>query len=255
MPPDVHGAYLALIQTLGLRTAELHARFAQPTGDPAFDPGAGAPRRLPRWKRRLHEDAIATFDLLARRVDQLPVAIVEDARGFLKRRDQVLARIDALPMPAGTVLKTRHHGDYHLGQVLLAKNDFIITDFEGEPARTLEERRRKHSPLRDVAGMLRSFSYAAGAALAQGGHRTRGRIAKLAPLAADWEAQARTAFLTAYDETARTGGSLRADGPTCVRCSRSSSSRRRSTSCATSSTTGPTGCAGRWRVARLVPAR
>ena len=57
-----------------------------------------------------------------------------------------------LPMPAGPVLKARHHGDYHLGQVLLAKNDFLIADFEGEPERSLEERRRKHSPLRDAAG-------------------------------------------------------------------------------------------------------
>jgi maltose alpha-D-glucosyltransferase/alpha-amylase len=85
-------------------------------------------------------------------------------------------------MPA---LKTRHHGDYHLGQVLLANNDFIIIDFEGEPGRTLAESRTKRSPLRDVAGMLRSFSYA------------RWTASQKSDLA-DWEAQARRAFLDAY---------------------------------------------------------
>ncbi|MES2564560.1 MAG: hypothetical protein V4637_17840, partial [Pseudomonadota bacterium] len=74
-----------------------------------------------------------------------------EARALLDRRDDVLAHIDALPMPTSAVLLTRHHGDYHLGQMLINENDFIITDFEGEPARTLQERRRKHTPLRDVA--------------------------------------------------------------------------------------------------------
>jgi maltose alpha-D-glucosyltransferase/alpha-amylase len=101
--------------------------------------------------------------------------------------------------------KTRHHGDYHLGQVLISRNDFIITDFEGEPARPLEERRAKHSPIRDVAGMVRSFSYAAGAALARTVESAEDE-AKLGPLAADWETETRAVFLKAYDETARAAG-------------------------------------------------
>jgi maltose alpha-D-glucosyltransferase/alpha-amylase len=202
LPPDVHGAYLALIQTLGTRTAELHKALATQTGDPAFDPEPARAEDYAEWKRRLQEEVAATFDLLGRRVDQLPAPIATEARAFLERREQVMARVNALALPAGTVLKTRHHGDYHLGQVLISKNDFIITDFEGEPARTLEERRRKHTPLRDVAGMLRSFSYAAAGALAKAAE-SPDDINKLGPLAADWEMQARTAFLTAYDEAAR----------------------------------------------------
>jgi maltose alpha-D-glucosyltransferase/alpha-amylase len=205
IPPDVHGAYRALIQTLGVRTAELHAAFAKQTGDRAFDPEPARNEDYTEWRERLHQDAVATFDLLGRRIDQLPTSVAAEARRLLERREQMLERIAALPVPTGRALKTRHHGDYHLGQVLISKNDFIITDFEGEPARTLEERRRKHTPLRDVAGMLRSFSYAAGSALARSVESPEDE-AKLGPLAADWETQARNAFLTAYDETARPAG-------------------------------------------------
>jgi maltose alpha-D-glucosyltransferase/alpha-amylase len=201
LPPDVHGAYLALFQTLGTRTAELHKALATKTGDPAFDPEPARAEDFAEWRRRLQEEVASTFELLAKRVDQLPPPIAAEARTLLERREQVTARVNALPMPAGTTLKTRHHGDYHLGQVLINKNDFIITDFEGEPARTLEERRRKHTPLRDVAGMLRSFSYAAAGALAKTAE-SPDDVNRLGPLASDWENQTRTAFLTAYDETA-----------------------------------------------------
>jgi maltose alpha-D-glucosyltransferase/alpha-amylase len=93
----------------------------------------------------------------------------------------------------------RHHGDFHLGQVLLTKNDFLITDFEGEPGRTFEQRRVKHSPLRDVAGMLRSFSYAKWSA------RARAESKDSAALDA-WEDDVRRAFLAAYAEATKGSG-------------------------------------------------
>ena len=99
--------------------------------------------------------------------------------------------------------KTRCHGDYHLGQVLLASDDFVIIDFEGEPARPLAERRAKHSPLRDVAGMLRSFDYARWARAQTRARRCPRTRPRLAPLAAAWEPQARRAFLDGYAEAAR----------------------------------------------------
>jgi maltose alpha-D-glucosyltransferase / alpha-amylase len=205
VPADVHGAYMALVQTLSVRTAELHAAFARASGDPAFDPEPATQEDYAAWKRRVHGDAVESLDLLAQRLDQLSGAVAESARALLEQRSEVLQRIDTSPMPSGAVLKTRHHGDYHLGQVLVNKNDFFIIDFEGEPARPLEERRLKHSPLRDVAGMLRSFSYAAGAALARTVQIPDDEV-KLAPLAADWEKEARTVFIGAYDEIARGAG-------------------------------------------------
>jgi maltose alpha-D-glucosyltransferase/alpha-amylase len=130
---------------------------------------------MQEWKARVRQEAEATFALLKN--DLL------DPR----KKQRILERIDACQAPKGPALRTRHHGDYHLGQVLIANNDFLIIDFEGEPGRSLAESRRKRSPLRDVAGMLRSFSYARWAA-----------SQKDDPAMVEWEAQARRAFLDAY---------------------------------------------------------
>jgi maltose alpha-D-glucosyltransferase/alpha-amylase len=203
--PDVHGAYLALIHTLGVRTAELHVAFARATTDPAFAPEPVTAQDYAHWTQRVRDDASASLELLARRIDSLSGVGAANGRVLLAAREQVLDRVNALRPPEGRVMRTRHHGDYHLGQVLISRNDFIITDFEGEPARPIEERRAKHSPIRDVAGMVRSFSYAAGAALARTVESPEDE-AKLAPLAADWETKTRAMFLNAYDETARAAG-------------------------------------------------
>jgi maltose alpha-D-glucosyltransferase/alpha-amylase len=205
VPPDVHGAYLALIHTLGVRTAELHAALARGASDTAFAPEAGTAQDFAYWTQRVRDDATAALDLLERRLDTLTGVAAADARALLAQREMLTGAINALQPPQGTLLKTRHHGDYHLGQVLINRNDFIITDFEGEPARPLEERRAKHSPIRDVAGMVRSFSYARGAALARTVESAEDE-AKLAPLAKDWETETRAMFLSAYDEAARAAG-------------------------------------------------
>ncbi len=201
--PDAHGGFLALMQTLGTRTAQLHCALARTTGDPAFDPEPFAAADLAEWKRRVVDEAAATLAMLDQRRRDLPAAIRADAESLLQGREQLIKRIEACEPPAGATLKTRLHGDYHLGQVLLSNHDFVIIDFEGEPARPLPERRAKHSPLCDVAGMLRSFNYARSAALrhaAQGG----GDSTALEPLAAQWEREVRQAFLVAYEETVRT---------------------------------------------------
>jgi maltose alpha-D-glucosyltransferase/alpha-amylase len=204
-PADVHGAYLSLVQTLGTRTAELHQALALRTGDAAFDPEALEAGDLAGWKRRVHDDALATLTLLQQNLAQFPAPALANARALLDRRERLLERIEACAMPAGACLKTRYHGDYHLGQVLVSSNDFIIIDFEGEPARPLAERRAKHSSLRDVAGMLRSFDYARWSAVLRDTYTDADR-SRLAPLAQGWAREARETFLRAYDEAARGSG-------------------------------------------------
>jgi maltose alpha-D-glucosyltransferase/alpha-amylase len=186
---ESHGAYITLMQTLAARTAELHRAFATRTGDAAFDPEPFTAEDFAAWRSRVRKEAGET---LAR----LKGEKIDAAR--------LLARIDACAPPKQPALKTRHHGDYHLGQVLLANNDFVIIDFEGEPSRPLAEGRRKHTALRDVAGMLRSFSYAKGAALL--------RAAKQGAALDAWEAEVRRAFLAAYAQASRQSGLLSAGG-------------------------------------------
>jgi len=200
-PEDVHGGYLSLVHTLGTRTAELHRAFAHRTGDPAFEPEPVTGDDLAAWKARARDDLAAACTALERQIDRLPPPAREEAQAVLARREALALKIDGCALPARGLAKTRLHGDYHLGQVLVASNDFVIIDFEGEPARPLAERRAKHCALRDVAGMLRSFGYARSSALERAA-RGAEDAARLAPLAAAWEVQARRAFLGGYDEVA-----------------------------------------------------
>jgi maltose alpha-D-glucosyltransferase/alpha-amylase len=204
-PADVHGGYLALAHTLGQRTAELHCALARSTASPAFAPEPLSDADVADWKRRVREEADAAFGLLAQRLGSLPEAARADAEALLGMRQPIVERIDSFAAATHAMRKIRFHGDYHLGQVLVAQNDFIIIDFEGEPARPLEERRQKGSPWRDVAGMLRSFDYVKRAALSESAGSDE-QLALLAPLAGAWEAEVRGEFLAAYDEGTRQCG-------------------------------------------------
>ncbi len=201
-PPNAHEAYLALIRVLALRTAELHRALAGPSSDPAFSPQALLQADIDAYRQRAQEEARGVLDLLAAR-DAVPAADRERAQAVLALRAQIMKRIEecaAAATPSGK--KIRIHGDYHLGQVLVTRNDFIIIDFEGEPGHSLELRRAKHSPLRDVAGMMRSFGYVQQSALRSVAHN-EAEAARLTPLARSWELEARSAFLAAYDSAAR----------------------------------------------------
>jgi len=181
----------AFVDMLGSRTGELHRALAQQTGDPGFDPVPMTAEDAAAWRRRAREQARAALDVVASA--EYPMAKRLTALG-----DELLRRIDqALPWPLSAKL-SRIHGDYHLGQVLVVNNDVAIIDFEGEPARPLSARRAKDSPLRDVAGMLRSFDYAASSVLARMDTARPGSRKVLGPLAASGVERAGARFLRSY---------------------------------------------------------
>jgi maltose alpha-D-glucosyltransferase/alpha-amylase len=208
-PPsaDLHAAYRELARTLGRRTAELHLALSMVSGDPAFDPEPIPPGEFAAWTGRTHEETVGIFSLLAERLPQLPAATSAAAQRLLEHRWTILSRIDALAASHASGVRIRCHGDYHLAQVLLTNNDFVIIDFEGEPTRPLAERRKKHSPLRDVASMLRSFNYARSAAVMRVSAERPEDLPKLEPLAGQWEREVREAFLRGYEDAAA-GGAL-----------------------------------------------
>ncbi|MGH8501439.1 MAG: maltose alpha-D-glucosyltransferase [Gammaproteobacteria bacterium] len=194
-----HDSYLELMRILGQRTGELHVALAATTGDADFDPEPIAREDIETWVAQIADEANQTLELLAQsdNRDDPGVRMLLDARQALVERIRACARTDI------NGLKTRYHGDYHLGQVLLAHNDFVIIDFEGEPARTLAERRIKHTPLKDVAGMLRSFNYAAYAALFGATEEQPPDFTQLEPRAQEWEGLTAQAFVAGYEDAAR----------------------------------------------------
>lgn len=194
---DVHGAYLTLAETLGRRTGELHLAFATPTDDPAFRPEPLAASDIAAWRERTLAEARQTFAMLQSALPRLEGDTLAQAQAVLAAERGLLELISRITQLGGRALKTRIHGDFHLGQVLLVRNDFVIIDFEGEPGRSFDERRERQSPLRDVAGMLRSFSYARAGGL-RGLAASPDEVAQLTPFAASWEAETRAAFLRGY---------------------------------------------------------
>jgi maltose alpha-D-glucosyltransferase/alpha-amylase len=195
------GLYLEAAALLGRRTAELHLALATETHDPAFQSEPFTAEDLALDTHRLETQIRITLDALRSGISALNDLTADAAATLLSRRVELYARAHAIVSGQPSGKKIRIHGDYHLGQTLRAKNDFVLLDFEGEPARTLAERRRKQSPLKDVAGMLRSFSYAAYSALDQQIQRRPDAQRTLEPWARLWENAAVTAFLNSYKQT------------------------------------------------------
>ncbi|XSG81346.1 MAG: maltose alpha-D-glucosyltransferase [Methyloligella sp. ZOD6] len=189
---------LSLIETIGRRTAELHRTLAANTEDPAFAPEPVSEEDLTAWVDTLNTRANHVFDLL-RRVEH---TLEEHSRGpidhLIGMRGEFLEKLGRLMPRASRSQKIRLHGDYHLGQVLIAQDDIFIVDFEGEPAKSLEERRTKAPPARDIASMLRSFDYAANMAIDRQWQTGVGQLSEIEQRAHAWRDAATRSFLEAY---------------------------------------------------------
>ena len=202
LPINAHEAYLIMIRTLAKRTAELHRALATRTGNADFDPEPLTRADFDGYRQRALTEARNALGLLKSSIDEIPAADRDKANDVLAHQDRLIARLEASATEETQGQKIRIHGDYHLGQVLVTRNDFVIVDFEGEPGHSIEQRRAKQSPLRDVAGMLRSFSYVEHSALRTVAHSDV-EFSKLSPLAKAWAAEVRAAFISAYDAEAR----------------------------------------------------
>src|SRR5215469_5112713 len=206
-PADAHGLYLALVHTLGTRTAQLHAALAAAV-DPDLAPEPITAADLDAWRRSAAEAASAALDRLAELAAQLAPGTAATAATVLARRDALLHSVTAGPAELPGALKIRCHGHYHLRQVLLRRNDFIITDV-GAAGQSVAAQRRRCSPLADVATMLRSFAYARRMALQQCSLISANERERWESQLDAWERETRNAFLGAYDEAARAGGLYR----------------------------------------------
>ena len=203
-PPKVRewiGRYLGSAALLGRRTAELHRALASDPTDPAFAPEPITRDDLDSLRKQVEDELDRALETLRSRLDVLPENAGKAARTVLERSVGLRDRLRGLAGMKAKVVKTRVHGDYHLGQVLCSEDDFYILDFEGEPARSVEERREKRSPIKDVVGMLRSFDYAAHAALFEYAKAHPDDLARLEPWARTWRDWTSAAFWRAYRDS------------------------------------------------------
>ncbi|WP_433970676.1 maltose alpha-D-glucosyltransferase [Tunturiibacter lichenicola] len=197
------GLSLDAASMLGRRTAEMHLALATPTQNAAFMAECFTTADLVAEADRIDAQLNLTLEALKRGMSQLTETTADNAALLLSRRIQLFARARAIASatPAEAGQRIRIHGDYHLGQVLRSHGDYVILDFEGEPARSLAARRAKQSPLKDVAGMLRSFSYAAYAAHNAFAQRRPDDAKNLEPWASLWQNAVSTEFLRTYQHT------------------------------------------------------
>ena len=209
------GPYLDAAATLGRRTAEMHLALASDPSDPAFRPESMTPTDSEHLAAEVRRQVEVALQALRANLDKLPETTAEQGRRALDGSSRLLEATTALATLKVDAAKTRCHGDYHLGQVLRTGDDFVILDFEGEPAKSLPQRLAKVTPLKDVVGMIRSFDYAAFAALFAFAGDREGVFDRLIPWARSWRTWTSATFLKHYLATAA-GASFLPDDPTQV---------------------------------------
>ncbi len=199
------GAFIEEVYRLGQRTAEMHLALASNREDPAFAPEPYSMLYQRSVYQSMRSQAGRVFQTLRKQAGKLPELAQQDVQAVLDLEGEIRSRFQSVIEDRLHASRIRIHGDYHLGQVLYTGRDFVVIDFEGEPARPLGERRIKRSPLRDVAGMLRSFHYAAFATLYDHGAGVPvrpGDVPAVERWASFWNVWVSVAFLKAYFERA-----------------------------------------------------
>ncbi len=200
---DVCNAYMELASLLGQRTAELHLALASGTTNPDFAPEAFSELYQRSLYQAMRGLARRTLRLLRSKHRELPEELHDDVKELLVVEQEIMDRFRSIVGRKLTGARIRCHGDYHLGQVLFTGKDFVIIDFEGEPARRISERRMKRSPLRDVAGMIRSFDYASQSVLINhvSGMVQKEKMADLCRWGQFWSLWTSVQFLKTYLDT------------------------------------------------------
>jgi maltose alpha-D-glucosyltransferase/alpha-amylase len=201
---DLAGVYLENASTLGRRTAEMHLALAD-SREIAFAPEPMTTTDRQALATAMQDNARRALDQLTDASGTLPEGLGSRAKELAAARERVRQAFEPVATTSSPVSQIRVHGDYHLGQVIWAENDYYIVDFEGEPARTLAERRRKQLAVKDVAGMLRSFSYAAYAGLSAYTVTRPDQLTRIETWARCWQAWASAAFLRTYFDVAGRG--------------------------------------------------